>query len=267
MFYTISSFLLIMFCMHPSHGMQNNVTESTQMTQKNQSYLAQNTQGNTIILKGEVIVGKTEILDKKIKSLSPLFIPSYLRQEIEFAQNCSKITTSEDLANEYFFKSLAPLFAQGKKNVDWKLFEQKTKEELETFFATLNWSQYSSEQDINVFITALDQKTGKELGVIQAITTPKFEQNHIRIGLFGVSSSINDLKIKQLLVSSIFKMFPNAQRLFLHTRSTDTATIELYQSWGFTEFKGTLLHWTDLEYVTNKSDTLQKTAANFVIQN
>jgi len=208
-----------------------------------------------------VIVGKTEKLDTKIKSVSHLLIPAYLRQEVEFARECNQMLTPEDLQQDFMLKLLAPFFEQGKDKVDWKLFEQKTKEVLENFFATINWFQYSSDGDVNVFVTAIDPKTGQEVGVIQLLTMPSFESNNVKVGLLGVVATSRSNDIKQLLISSDFKLFPDVQRIFLHTRSTDTSTIELYKSWGFAIFAGKLPHWIDLEDITQNADTLQKIAA------
>lgn len=244
------------YCSNPIEGID-------QMVKNNGSFLVRDNAGNWIILEWSKIVGKSEKLNERIKNLSGLFTPAYVRQEVEFARECTDVTTSNDLEKEFMLKSLAYLFDQGKDNVDWKLFEEKTGEVLHNFFTSTNWGQYSSDGDVSIFVVAIDQKSGKELGAVQLLSTPAFAPNNIKIGLFGVVDMPGNHQIKQMLISSVFRLFPDVARLFLHTRSTDIHAIALYQSWGFVTFPGTLPHWTDLEYIVNHNDVLQSVAATF----
>ena len=70
--------------------------------------------------------------------------------------------------------------------------------------------------------------------------------------------------LEKLLMSSIFKLRPNAQRIFLHTRSTNQRAIELYEEWGFVQCAGKLPHWTDVEYLVEQSSIVQQTSATLV---
>jgi ribosomal protein S18 acetylase RimI-like enzyme len=234
---------------------------------KNEIFLADDYFKKPIILEWEEIIGKTEMLDTKIKSISKILIPTYLKQEVEFISKNTKVFTSEDIANDFMIKALAPLLEQGKGKVNLKLLEEKTKNVLDEFFESINWSQYSTSQDVNIFVIAKDQKTKEQLGVIQFLMRPEFPENNVKAALFGIIPSAQNRGLEKILMSSIFRLRPDTQRIFLHTRSTNQQAILDYENWGFTQFKGNLPHWTDLEYLVDQSNILQKIAESFVVQN
>jgi RimJ/RimL family protein N-acetyltransferase len=208
---------------------------------------------HSIFFAWEEIPGKTIQLNQKIKEVSKILVPAYTKTEVTFAQQ-----KSDEVANDFMLKSLAPLL---KYNViDWHMFEQKTYEILERFFATMDWNASSKKDDLSIFVTAHDQASGKDIGVIQFPIHPDFGQNNIKAALYGVLPLFQNRGIEQLLMSSIFAVRPDIQRIFLHTRSTNEQAINLYKKCGFVEFEGTLPNWIDLEYMVKGSSILQKTA-------
>ncbi len=228
---------------------------------KNATFSAQDIRGNIIILESEEIVGKTERLSEKIKSLSGILIPAYTEVEVDFARK-----KPEDVAHDFMLKSLAPLLEQDLNNVDWQFFEEKTKDIVEQFFATIDWAKHTDDQDISIFVLATDQKTGKHVGVIQFLITPEFGQNNIKAALLGVMPSEHDRGLEKLLMSSIFIVRPDVKRIFLHTRSTNQQAILRYQDWGFRQYIGKLPNWIDLEYITQQAGELQKQSTYFVVE-
>lgn len=221
---------------------------------KSGTFLVYNRFNSPIVLSWQLISGKTELLDTKLKELTPLLVPTYLEQEFGFAQKCPELA-----AEDFMLKSIAPLLA--KQPIDWLQVKEEIKKILTDFFASINWSQYSGAEDCNIFVIARDQNTKQKLGVIQFLLRPEFGENNVKAALFGVLPAAHNQGIEELLISSIFKIQPTIKRIFLHTRTTNQQLIERCKSWEFTEFSGPLAHWIDLEYLAEKSETLQKIAA------
>lgn len=96
-----------------------------------------------------------------------------------------------------------------------------------------------------------------KLGAIQFFITPAFEEGSIKAALFGVLPEAQNRGLEKLLMSSIFKILPDINHIFLHTRSTNQRAIALYKEWGFVEIAGKLPNWTDLEYRVEQSKALQ----------
>lgn len=230
------------------HALKN--SGINQMNKNSGTFIAQDTLGNPITLDWQAIPGQTDELCQKIKSIAEILVPAYTKTEVAFAHKDPSL-----VSNDFMIKSLSPLLEQD--SIDWKLFEQKTQELLEEFFETTDWKAYSNEHDLNIFITARDQKTGKNSGVIQFISSSDFATTTIKAALYGVIPEFQNRGIEQLLMSAIFKLRPDIQRIFLHTRSSNEQEIAEYKSWGFTQFEGKLPNWTDLEYLVEKSDILQ----------
>ena len=232
------------------------------MNTKNGIFLTQDISKNPIILEWEEISGQTEQLSEKIKDIAAILVSAYTKTEVDFA--CKK---PESVSSDFMLKSLAPILSQDIHKVDWGQFEAKTKNLLEQFFATTDWAKYSNAQDVNIFVIAIDQTTGDRLGVIQFLISPDFGPHNVKAALYGVAPFAQSRNLEYLLMSSIFKLKPDIKRVFLHTRSTNTDAISNYKYWGFTEFAGKLPNWTDLEYLTEHSNKLQKTSDSLVIQN
>jgi len=239
----------------------NSFKEIIIMNTKNGIFFAQDVLKNPIILEWEEIGGHTECLSEKIKSVSGILVPAYTKTEVDFAQKKPEL-----VASDFMLTSLASMITQDLSVVDWKQFESKTKDILEKFFATMDWAKHSNVQDTNIFVTAIDQKTGDRLGVIQFLISPDFGPNNIKTALYGVLPFAQNRKLEDLLMSSIFKLRPDVKRIFLHIRSTNEDAILNYKDWGFTEIAGGLPQWPDFEYVVEHSNRLQKTAEGLVVQ-
>lgn len=231
------------------------------MNKKSLTFLTHDIFNKPVTLEWEEIAGQTDRLSEKINELSEILVPSYAQTEVEFARK-----KPEDVPNDFMLQSLASLLGSDPESTNWELFREKTEAHLKQFFATHDWKKSSGVQDRNIFVVAKDNETHKVLGVLQFIITPDFEPGTIKAALSGVILSGQNRGLEKLLMSSIFKIIPDVKRIFLHTRSTNEAAIQEYKDWGFTEFTGNLPNWTDLEYLVNQSDELQKLSAPLISQ-
>lgn len=87
------------------------------------------------------------------------------------------------------------------------------------------------------------------------------------VKLINIAVLEKDKGLDQLLMSSIFKILPRVERLFLYTRPTNVRALETYGSWGQDSnpvqdpnHKVNLEYPTLLDYKVDRSTLLQKSA-------
>ena len=216
-------------------------------------FSALDTDKKTISLDWELIAGNSPRLTAKIRLLSECFVYAYTEQELEFAHACPG-----EVKDEHFLKSLAPLFGAADAAVNWDLVQLEIRNIFENFFATTDFVDAQS-GDLHIFVVAKDAD-GRTCGAIQFFVTPQDPVGSVKAAMFGVLPAGQNRGIDKLLMSSIFKLLPETDRLFLHTRKTAVRAIERYHKWGFTPFTGPLEKWLDLEYLVDGSSVLQNVA-------
>lgn len=209
---------------------------------------------NTLILEWEKISAADPEFNAKIKKFTSILVPTYVQQELEFARKFPA-----QVPHEFFLKSVAPLFEHGEK-IDWDIVERKIDESIEQFFRSTDFSKFSKLDDIFILVIAKDKITGKVLGILQFQASPEFNFGNIRIGYFGIVPDQNS-HVKELLISSMFKLVPETERIFLHTRISNQDLISFYENLGFKRFAGQLPNWIDLEYISKDSNKLQNISA------
>ena len=124
---------------------------------------------------------------------------------------------------------------------------------------------YSKPNDVHFFVVAKDQNIGNQLGMIQFIISSEYSLGTVKVGLYdGVNSKKYPPEIQKMLFSSIFKLIPNTNRIFFHTRVTNTDGIKAHETLGFSRFTGNLPNWMDLEYRVERSEILQKFSLTLV---
>lgn len=222
-------------------------------------FLAKDKFGAPIVLEWEIIDQQSPRLTEKIKSLSEILVQTYTQLEVQFARKFP-----DAVANEYFLKPLAPLFANGMENVDWDVVIKQTGDIFRQFFTTTDFTKSSATDDIHLFVVVKDKDAQTALGMIQFFITPEYPYGSIKAAFYGVMPAEQPRELEKLLMCSIFKLIPDTKRIFLHTRMTNEAAIKMYNSWGFVQFPGNLAGWPDFEYVAEKSNTLQQLAETFV---
>lgn len=199
-------------------------------------------------------------LNQTINQFSSILIPSYIRNEIEFAK-----AMPEEVANDFMLKSLFQNLSTDPKETNWVEFEQKVTDVLNNFFKTMDWGKHSDQQDKHIFVTIKNTSTNKLTGVIQFLSTPKFAKNHVKAALYGITPEFIGSKLELILMSSIFKINTQTQRILVHTRSTNQQAISNYINWGFKHLPSQSPSWSELEYLSDQSDYLQTAAAKTII--
>jgi ribosomal protein S18 acetylase RimI-like enzyme len=224
-------------------------------TPKMGTYKAQDNSGNLILLEWERIEGQPARLNECVKTMSNILVNTYTQMELQFARKFP-----EAIPNEFFLKSLAPEFSQGIENIDWQQIESKIHDIFTNFFDVTDFAQFSAANEIHYFVVAKNADTSETLGLVQFLIHPTYANGTVKAGYYGVSSQTEDHGIGELLMSSIFKLLPMTNRIFLHTRKTNENAIHAYQEWGFKQFQESMPNWPDFEYLTEITAPLQKKA-------
>lgn len=222
---------------------------------KNGQFQTEDNIKNSITLRWELIDPTSSNLNEAIKNSSEILVQMYTSMELQFARK-----HPEAVGSEMFLKPISAMFENGVENVDWTTATTKLSESLRHFLTTTDFAKYGNTHDVQIFVTAYDTKSGKQLGIIQFLAMPQFEYGAVKVAFFGVDEFSQSQGIEQILLSSIFKLIPDLSRIFLHTRISNETILKLYESIGFAKFAGPLPFWIDMEYLSEKSNFLQKTA-------
>lgn len=210
--------------------------------------------GIPVIIEWECVDPCSPRLSEKIKSLSESLVEAYTKIELQFAQK-----NPEEIKNEMFLKSLEPLLENGIEKIDWKIAENQIRNNLQKFLTETDWSKFTNSNEIHLFALIKESETQVPLGVIQFLINSEYDSGNIKVALYdGIMPLEKNRTLNKLLMSTIFKLIPNTERIFLHTRITNENAINDHMAWGFTKFSGPLANWVDLEYKSEHSDVLQK---------
>ena len=221
------------------------------------TFLVSHLKNNNIILHWEKMDGASPQLTQQIKNASDILIQTYTEQELEFARQ-----HPQAIKDEYFLKSLAPLFEQSV--IDWNIVETQIRDIFHQFFTTTNFAQFCTEGENHIIVTAIDSITDKMLGFIQFISIPAYAVGDLKVGMFGVHADMHNLDLKELLMSSIFKIIPDIQRLFIHVRSTNEQALALYESWGFKPMGEQQGYWKNMECIVAYNTYLPERADYYI---
>jgi len=179
----------------------------------------------------------------------------------------------EVVGTEPYFKPFEPLFANGVTNVDWNA-ATKTMESILQGHFVFDPTQFPTEiialysQDTCFVVTAKDQATNQPLGFITFLMRQSYPIGSVKVMSLAVATTHQKRGLGKLLMSSIYTITPDIKRIFLCTRVTNLNALQAYRSWGFITDDRPILdhpfnmaHWSFMEYKTEQSDVLQKTAA------
>lgn len=217
-------------------------------------FIVIDSQESPVVIEWEKLDPKTARLNEKIRSFSHFLIKTYSDIELDFAQK-----NPQAIENDMFLKRLKPLLENGLNNIDWDLAKVQISTILTDLFTKMDWSMYAKQNDIHFFMLAKDKESENLLGMIQFVFSHEFDNGSVKVELYDcvIPKALN-LDIEKILLGSIFKLIPNIQRIFFHTRKTNFHGIEAHQELGFMKFDGDLPDWVDLEYKAEKSYILQK---------
>jgi hypothetical protein len=180
----------------------------------------------------------------------------------------------EAVSSGGFLKSCELLFAHGVEQVNWMVVEQKLQDSIKQFYQA-DLSCFGQEiinklmHDIYFFAAIRDQSTSQLRGFLMSSITPALPAGDIKLINLIVSPHEENNSLEKLLLGSLIRMLPQAKRIFTMVRPTNTYTLQTLESCGFIEDENPIQdphhpidtkYLTVLEYKTNQSNILQKTA-------
>lgn len=218
--------------------------------------------GHEIILDWEFIDSKLERLNEKIRSISKILVDSYTKIEMDFCKH-----NPEAVRGEFFLKSLSSIFEKPISLINWEVVESKIRDILNSFFVETNWTEYSGANEIHLFVTAKDKINGSIIGVVQFIFSEEYVGGTVKAALYSGIIPVDKYdNLSKILLSVVFKILPNIQRVFLHTRVTNESGINEHLQYGFTKFPAdkNLPHWVNIGYNSENPSILQDEANTLI---
>jgi len=214
---------------------------------------------------------KTNMLTPSFASLmqkvSDMGVAAFMNVEMQFLK-----TFPEVVGVEPYFKPFEPLFKDGLEAVDWQKVEQTMQAMIKGHF-TIDITKFSDEMikafspAIFLCVTARNPETGSLLGYVTFFIQPNFAYGTVKVTGIAVDPSVQGRGLAKLLLSSLFAVLPETERIFLCTRVTNTTALKAYAACGFTKDENPtqephhvfdLNHWTFMEYKAEQSSILQK---------
>lgn len=138
----------------------------------------------------------------------------------------------ETVSHELFLRPCASLLENG---ADWKTIEAKIQETIQQFYQ-MDLSKFGPEiikpllDDVYFFAT-LKNTEDHLLGFILFAVTPALPFGDIKV----INLLVRNPGLEKSLLSSIFTLIPQTQRIFLFVRPTNKNALEMYSALGFTE--------------------------------
>ncbi len=213
----------------------------------------------------------------KIDMESPQFselIPSLSAQYAQFftplavkllKQHPDVLTTISD------YKSFDPYFKRvGFANVDWSFIHEKIEEAQVKIFQT---RELVLPKDTKGWIvTALNPETRELLGFLRFTVSSRDPYGSIQGHNIGFKPEAQRRGLGKLILSSLFKLVPQATRIYLRVLPSNTPACNAYHSYGFRQYtpqnKAAKTdeyepYFLPLEYKADQSGILQKVAEKF----
>lgn len=204
-----------------------------------------------------------------MQSICDLTVEAFTPVEIEFVKQHPEAMQGLDNAH---FKALEPLFTNGIDAVDWAQATKVVAERIRQISDPSVWgdnvlSMFT--QCLYVIVTIQDHAANTIIGTATFFVMPAYGHGDVRVTSIAVTPSAQGRGLGKLLMSSIFKVVPSTQRIFLSTRITNETALKAYRSWGFVHDEHPLpnayhkmdpTHWAFLEYKAGKSTVLQNVA-------
>ncbi len=269
MFYAHRITAILCFCLHISttiHMCVNNKPENNfERIKTMNSFVSHDKFGTPVTLEWQQTTLFSLDFANAMKNVWPIAHLAYTPVEMQFLHAYPDVVKQDD-----HFKVFQPLFVNGPDAADWTLVEEKMREILKGHFVfdISSWpdsviKKYAN--DILYYVSIKDSASQQIYGFITFLMRPDYPAGNIKVMSFAVDPAQQNRGLGKLLMSSIFKIYPEVKRIFLCTRVTNDHALRAYSNWGFTLDKNPILdhafnleHWTFMEYKKECCDILQK---------
>lgn len=167
------------------------------------------------------------------KDLSDLAAEKLSESELAFLK-----VNPETASSELFLRACKPLLGNGTKNADWHAIKETIKSSVKQFYLA-DLSKFGPDMikpllnDIYFFATIRNQDEKESLGFLLFSITPALPFGDIKVINFFMKKHHSSSKLQNILMGLVFKILPQTRRIFLFTRPTDSAALEMYADMGF----------------------------------
>jgi len=228
-------------------------------------FAAKDKKGSPVFLEWEKATVKDPAYSKNMKEIADVACRAYTDVEVGFLKSFPQVVQSQD-----YYREFREFFKNGIEQVDWMFVEKQMYAQIKQLYE-MDCSQFSG-KDTYVFVKVKDQKTKELLGFTTFLIKPEYPQKSVKDISIGLVPQVQGRGLGKLLISAIFKIIPQVERIFLCARVTNDRAIRAYNVWGFAHDLNPLQdpnftfekeHWVSLEYKVQNSDILQNIAKSF----
>lgn len=249
-------------------GLLEQVNNKTELKSKG-TFIAHDKNGTKVLLEWQETNLVAPEFATATKTVWELTRKAFIPVEMQFLRAHPEVVGTED-----YYKPFEPMFKNGLSSVDWV----KTEEIMHDLIKSYQFFDASTlpaeviamyAEDVYYFVTIKDQQTNGLLGYISFMVRSNYVKGVMSI---AVDPAHQNCGLGKLLMSSILKIRPDIERFFLNTRVTNDTARNAYLAWGFTNDENPAIdhalnpnHWIFFKYEFNKTNILQKAAAELKI--
>ncbi len=230
------------------------------------AFTAKDKFSSPVIIEWKILGTTSPDFAPTMRSIADLATHAFTSVELQFLQQHPQAMTTEGLYQD----NLAEFQNQGTQ-FDWQGIENKIASIISNLYTTMDWSKFGGD-DRYIFAMIKDEKGGL-LGFITFFVRPSYAYGDCKVTAMGIMPAAQNRGLGKLLMSSIFEIIRQIQRIFLSTRVTNVKAIAAYRSWGFVIDKNPMQepghtfnpdYWIFMEYRTEQTKILQEAARTLV---
>ena len=216
--------------------------------------------GTKVLLEWKIMNARSTELLTTMKTLSDFMVRTWTPIEVDYLK-----AHPEEVMEKDHLKSFRPLFASGIEHVNWQEVDSLMAQLIKSMIET-DPKDFFGEHDTSIFVIAKDKATNEQLGFVQYLVKEEYPYGTVNLGNLAVEEKARNRGLGKLLTSSIFKLLPKTERIFLYTRTTNEVAQKAYSAYGFKLSEKPISDpifakgWLMFDYSSKESDILQRAA-------
>lgn len=224
------------------------------------TFIATDKTSDAINLEWRIMNARSPELLATMKELGDFMAQNWTAVEVNYLR-----AHPEEVTQQEHLQAFRPLFERGIEQVDWQKVNVLMSSMIKSM-VEIDPKDFFGEHDISIFVFAKDPSTNKLLGFIQYLVKQDYPYGTVNLGNLAVDETARNRGLGKLLTSTIFKLLPKTERIFLFTRPTNTTAQSAYKAYGFKISKQLITDpifahgWLMMEYKVHESAILQNAA-------
>ena len=207
------------------------LTYSKTASGKEGKAFASDANGHALILEWK----KTDILSPALASFKK-FLSDFAAEKLSASELAFLKANPEAAASELFLRSCKPMLENGIENANWSAIQETIRASVKQFYlADLSkfWPDMIKQLLNDVYFCASARRPDQTgpLGSLLFSITPALPFGDVKVINFFMQEE--NPNARNILMSLVFSILPQTKRIFLFTRPTDSAALEMYAAMGF----------------------------------